>query len=88
MTDMDGGAGIAKEAETALDYLADRREFWSQQRPDYQGQVRRSVSSTREDKNIKNNKNNKKTLKYAVMRKQDLIRKEFGRSLTNINGIQ
>ena len=85
MTDMDGGAGVTKEAETALDYLAERREFWSQQRPDYQGQVRRSVSSTREDKNIKNNK---KTLKSAVMRKQDLIRKEFGRSLTNINGIQ
>ena len=47
------GTEVVKEAETALDYLSDRREFWSQQKPEYEtgGQKigRRSISAQRRD---------------------------------------
>ena len=32
---MEGGIAIAREAESMLDYISDRREFWRQQKPDY-----------------------------------------------------
>ena len=31
-----GGTTVAQEAETALDFLSERRDFWSQQKPDYE----------------------------------------------------
>jgi len=32
---LEGGDAVAGEAEAALDFIQDRREFWSQQKPDY-----------------------------------------------------
>ena len=32
---MEGGIAIAREAESMLDYISDRGEFWHQQKPDY-----------------------------------------------------
>ena len=47
------GTEVVKETETALDYLSDRREFWSQQKPEYEtgGKKlgRRSISTQRRD---------------------------------------
>ena len=63
ITDMEGGVCVAKEAETALDYLSDRREFWSQQKPDYQAAGKHRASLE-----------NKKTLKAAVLRQKSGLR--------------
>ena len=48
---MEGGIAIAREAESMLGYISDRREFWRQQKPDYEivgrKNERRSVSAQR-----------------------------------------
>ena len=33
MEELGGGSGLTSEAASALDYLADRKEFWSQHQP-------------------------------------------------------
>ena len=48
---MEGGIAIAREAESMLGYISDRREFWRQQKPDYKiggrKNERRSISAQR-----------------------------------------
>ena len=74
MTDMEGGVCVAREAATALDYLSDRREFWSQQKPDYQITGKHNPSP-----------DNKKTIKAAVLRQKVGIRGDLLGALRKVN---
>ena len=48
----EGLGGVRREAETALDFLQERRNFWSQQQPDY-GRYKNYTSNWKKIKILK-----------------------------------